>query len=275
MAIIIFNPLAVDLWPPPPNTCLYFYFKIFFTETIDILTITSPSLRQPRTLAGPYYSYPFSIPLICSAATLTFNTDSTIGQTGFRILISTTSRNSTSPTFPTTTLPPHKNVTILHKLLHANDDAITHLEYIQTQLNDDIQELIHVHENIRLPIPTTPLCTTPLFPHYSLVILILTSISLLLSIIFFLNSLLLRRRILPLTHTYRPGRYIPTLSTATLLHSIVPASSSNITCLSSDTFQRFLNSYYCFENHGSLFTFLTRSLGDGLFQSLVLVFLTV
>ena len=58
MAIIIFNPLAVDLWPPPPNTCLYFYFKIFFTETIDILTITSPPYASPVLWLAP------SIPIL-------------------------------------------------------------------------------------------------------------------------------------------------------------------------------------------------------------------
>ena len=226
-------------------------------------------------MSGTIYSYPFSIQPICSSVSFTFTTDSSISETGFRILISSVPQNTTlPPSIPITTLP-HKNITILHQLLHTTQDTISHLEYIQTQLNDDIQELIHIHQRMQ-PSMTLPVrCTTKLFAHYSLTILVLTGISLLLSVSFTLNSIFLHRRLTsPSPSLYQAGKYAPTPSTATLLHSIKPISATNHTCVASHSFQNFLDTYYHIEHHGSLFTFLTRSMAEGLFQTLVLVFLT-
>ena len=287
--------------------CIHATIVKFRTTIEDNLIIESEG-QTPQIFNGTNHIFPIILPLFCPMVYLRFVTHNLTVEQGFQIVYrehpspnsALTRLSSPSNTELQTPLIPSANNTFFSAVLHQLDSLIAgnllttnQLEYVQTQLNDRLEEFSYQLGTHVQKIANTS-CTavnhsfaayTPPFPYYEYIMLSLSAISILFSAFFFLLTCCLSRRLYHFylvfdkdrlktptqkTPTYRPGKYARTMQHCLMLALILPVCAKP---LPPDNLLLELWNHAQWESdHGIFLPFLQYRPSESFFEYTIFVF---
>ena len=291
------------------NYCIHATIVKFRAKAQDNLVIESGD-QHPLIFNGTNHIPPIILPLFCPIVYLRFTARSPEVEQGFQIVY----REHPSPNTvygqlaslanleKQISLVLSPNTTSFSKVFHQLDTVIAgnlltanQLEYVQSQLNDRLEEFSYQLNTHVKNVANTSYAArnynltayTPPFPYYEHVMLSLAGISILFSVFFaFLTCCLSRRlyhfylisdkdRLKTSTHEpprYQPGKYARTMQHIIMLALTLPAYAKPIPPPENMLLELWKHTQWE-DNHGALFPFLQYRSSEALFQSIALVFL--
>ena len=291
------------------NYCIHATIVKFRTKAQDNLVIESGD-QNPLIFNGTNHIPPIILPLFCPIVYLRFTARSPEVEQGFQIVY----REHPSPNTvygqlaslanleKQISLVLSPNTTSFSKIFHQLDTitagnllTANQLEYVQSQLNDRLEEFsyqLNTHvKNVANTSYAARNCNltayTPPFPYYEHVMLSLAGISILFSVFFaFLTCCLSRRlyhfylisdkdQLKTSTHEpprYQPGKYARTMQHIIMLALTLPTYAKPIPPPENLLLELWKHTQWE-DNHGALFPFLPYRSSEALFQSIALVFL--
>ena len=291
------------------NYCIHATIVKFRTKAQDNLVIESGN-QNPLIFNGTNHIPPIILPLFCPIVYLRFTAHSPEVEQGFQIVY----REHPSPNTvygqlaslsnleKQISLVLSPNTTSFSKVFNQLDTitagnllTANQLEYVQSQLNDRLEEFSYqLNTHIKNVANASyaarnynPTAYTPPFPYYEHVMLSLAGISILFSVFFaFLTCCLSRRlyhfylisdkdQLKTSTHEpprYQPGKYAHTMQHIIMLALTLPAYAKPIPPPENLLLELWKHTQWE-DNHGALFPFLQYRSSEALFQSIALVFL--